>query len=143
MPYKKITPEEISVCLNCQLSDCNENSPQCYYHRNQKKESPQKDTLPPIPCVFCGKEFIPQSRKTLYCSRECRVYRFQKSVRERNTRELADMRIICIFCGKVFSPAKKFQKYCSVKCRRQYRLEHEKEERQRCGNGIAGITQTV
>ncbi|MBQ6296178.1 MAG: hypothetical protein IJK81_00525 [Selenomonadaceae bacterium] len=71
-------------------------------------------------CVYCGKEFEPNSNVQKYCSAECREKAY--ATVEGKTK-------ICPCCGTEFKPRYPIQKYCSRQCGRRAGDAREYERR--------------
>lgn len=72
-------------------------------------------------CVYCGREFTPQSAAQKHCSIACR------NIQRYGNRK-------CVVCGKIFTPRQPNQTTCSKECiaerireqKRDYRQAHTK-----------------
>lgn len=64
-----------------------------------------------VPCKNCGKRFLPGRRKRPFCSRPCREYWREQSVRMRP----------CSVCGRDFAGHKRNEHLCSTDCRAEHK----------------------
>lgn len=64
----------------------------------------------PKACAECGKEFIPKSKASRFCSNECQI-----EYKRKNRKECPPK--MCATCGKEFVPKSNYAKYCSAECR--------------------------
>lgn len=105
----------------------------CYYlnakqrqkeqHRLQKNLAQFSRQLEKKTCPICGKDFEPNSKAQIYCSKQCRDVAFQIQYREKHYSSVHETRK-CEFCGRDFIPNSSRQKYCSTKCRDEDYLNH-------------------
>lgn len=69
-------------------------------------------------CIMCGREFVPKTKRSRFCSETCmRKCCYQKE-REKK-RSAPKKEKICVICGKVIDPKKSSKKYCSAECRKK------------------------
>jgi hypothetical protein len=63
----------------------------------------------PRPCAECGREFIPKTKASRFCSKECNIIYSNKHKKFEPKK--------CKCCGKEFLPNSTGAKYCSEECR--------------------------
>jgi len=67
-------------------------------------------------CPECGKEFLSNNTKKIYCSAECQVIHRQSMYVKKPTTER-----VCRLCGSIFHTAHAAKIYCSEACRLKMR----------------------
>ena len=78
-------------------------------------------TLPERACAFCGKKFVPGTKRAMYCSSECnkRAWIARRGA-ERAARRKSAVRV-CERCGRPFewSNLHGNRRFCSYECKRR------------------------
>lgn len=114
----------------------------------EREAVPSLNPLAPIACKSCGKEFVPKSKRVVYCSSECsRAGKWAADFRKKHDREPTKDEILgfmywaeygeymdaktCANCGKDFHPLNKGRRgkhsFCSAKCRKNFYHVRSKE----------------
>ena len=102
-------------------------------------------------CKYCGKEFLPDSKQQVYCTKECRIKMNMEKEKLKRKKEFEKWRSSnihkCEHCGSEFNPRTRRQLYCSEKCKTEVMRQQQKENRQLrkkerccvvCGKSIIG-----
>lgn len=82
----------------------------------------------PRKCLYCGKEFIPYTGLSKYCSVSCNKKDYHR--KKYQAHPVEEKTIECACCGKAFVPnpgTSNRIKYCSDDCRREIDRRHKKE----------------
>lgn len=96
------------------------------YHKENRHDSLIKQ---PIPCKNCGKLFIPKSKVSLFCSKDCA---------RKNKKHIFSIKI-CPRCKKEFLPHQHLQVFCSSKCGKETKKIPPKEKKcLECGKIFKG-----
>ena len=77
-------------------------------------------------CPHCGKEYVPESNRQIFCSKDCRKAVKQAERQKRREAERGDhfyRQRTCAVCGKLYWPTHSQQKFCSEDCQR---IKHNK-----------------
>lgn len=74
----------------------------------------------PMACAECGGEFIPKSKASRFCSKECNIIYTNKHKKFEPKK--------CKCCGKEFVPNSTGAKYCSEECRNKGRKKAEEKK---------------
>ena len=77
-------------------------------------------------CPHCGKEYVPESNRQIFCSQDCRKAAHQAEKRKQREAERGDhyyRQRTCTVCGKLYWPTHSQQKFCSEDCQR---INHNK-----------------
>ena len=77
-------------------------------------------------CPHCGKEYVPESNRQIFCSKDCRKAVKQAERQKRREAERGDhyyRQRTCTVCGKPYWPTHSQQKRCSEECQR---INHNK-----------------
>ena len=67
--------------------------------------------MTPIPCGYCGVEFVPHQHNQRFCSARCK---------ERSRLGVERHERTCPVCGKEFETYNSHDRYCSKECRLRY-----------------------
>lgn len=73
-------------------------------------------------CPYCGRTYVPNSNRQIYCSRDCWSKARQAQKKEAREVERGDhyyRQRDCVICGERYWPTHSRQKVCSEDCRRQ------------------------
>ena len=77
-------------------------------------------------CPHCGKEYVPESNRQIFCSKDCRKAAQQAEKQKRREAERGDhyyRQRTCAVCGELYWPTHSQQKFCSEDCQR---INHNK-----------------
>ena len=77
-------------------------------------------------CPHCGKEYVPESNRQIFCSKDCRKAAWRAEKQKRREAERGDhyyRQRTCAVCGKLYWPTHSQQKFCSEDCQR---INHHK-----------------
>ena len=77
-------------------------------------------------CPHCGKEYVPESNRQIFCSQDCRKAAHQAEKQKQREAERGDHyyhQRTCAVCGKLYWPTHSQQKFCSEDCQR---INHNK-----------------
>ena len=112
------------TCRICckRFSTRNAQSLYCSQSCNTKAYRLRQRPLLPKKCAFaeCGKEFLPETHRLIYCSREHmrRAVALRHAAKKKETNEPKWAARQCDRCGREFQPeGQPFQRYCGAECR--------------------------
>ena len=77
-------------------------------------------------CPHCSKEYVPESNRQIFCSKDCRKASQKAEQRKQREAERGDhyyRQRSCAVCGKLYWPTHSQQKFCSEDCQR---INHNK-----------------
>lgn len=81
------------------------------------------DTSKVNECAYCGADFVPKTKRSKYCSKNCasmhRYYTLRQADDKRVDRRKYESRV-CVHCGKEYIPVRSNQKTCGGQCARDY-----------------------
>jgi len=122
----KIAPERVCKFCNARFVPlvgnqifCNNQHRELYYNKlpsNRYYEyKPTREKL----CKNCGRSFLTNNRRKVYCSAECQLAR-----KATVYKKIMPTDKVCPICSKTFTTSHAGKKYCSEKCRRRNRNEN-------------------